>query len=279
MKHLSVIISVLFSILCIGCSKEDFNDGKINDVQNKHSLRLLVYTPTSETVLSTDLPGNIEAYLFKEGVLSDVYKNLTVDKNGYTTISSLAEGEQIYFFVNTGNLLDGITQEIGRLKEAELLATTILSASPQADGDKPVMTGKADLTGSQESTTQVLLTRAIARVDLNIADDADIQINRISMDNIHCEAFLLPQNPVSSPSGAALAKIDTTFNTPLKPGEYAGLVHLYEQVGDGIPMELHGTLEGDPVTLSLALPNTIHRNHIYKIPKIRKQSQWQSQLQ
>lgn len=56
MKHLSVIISVLFSILCIGCSKEDFNDGKTNDVQNKHSLRLLVYTPTSETVLSTDLP-------------------------------------------------------------------------------------------------------------------------------------------------------------------------------------------------------------------------------
>ena len=81
MKHLSVIISVLFSILCIGCSKEDFNDGKTNDVQNKHSLRLLVYTPTSETVLSTDLPGNIEAYLFKEGVLSDVYKNLTVDKS------------------------------------------------------------------------------------------------------------------------------------------------------------------------------------------------------
>lgn len=59
---------------------------------------------------------------------------------------------------------------------------------------------------------------AIARVDLNIADDADIQINRISMDNIHREAFLLPQNPVSSPSGAALAKIDTIFNTPLKPG-------------------------------------------------------------
>ena len=265
MKHLSVIISALFSILCIGCIKEDYDTGKTNDVQNEHSLRLLVYTPTSETVYSTELPGNIEAYLFKEGVLSDVYKNLTVDKNGYTTISSLAEGEQIYFFVNTGNLLDGITQEIGRLKENELLATTILSASPQADGEKPVMTGKADLTGSQESTTQVLLTRAIARVDLNIADDADIQINRISMDNIHCEAFLLPQNPVSSPSGAALAKIDTTFNTPLKPGEYAGLVHLYEQVGDGIPVELHGTLEGDPVTLSLALPNTIHRNHIYKI--------------
>lgn len=36
-------------------------------------------------------------------------------------------------------------------------------------------------------------------------------------------------------------------------------------MGDGIPVELHGTLEGDPVTLSLALPNTIHRNHIYKI--------------
>ncbi len=126
MKHLSVIISVLFSILCIGCSKEDFDDGKTNDIQNKHSLRLLVYTPTSETVLSTDLPGNIEAYLFKEGVLSDVYKNLTVDKNGYTTISSLAEEGQIYFFVNTGKLLNGITEEIGRLKETELLATTIL---------------------------------------------------------------------------------------------------------------------------------------------------------
>lgn len=265
MKHLSVIISVLFSILCIGCSKEDFDTGKTNDIQNEHSLRLLVYTPTSETVLNTDLLGSIEAYLFKEGVLSDVYKNLTVDKNGYTTISSLAEEGQIYFFVNTGKLLNGITEEIGRLKETELLATTISSSSPQADGEKPVMTGKADLTGSQESSTQVLLTRAIARIDLKIADDADIQINRISMDNIHCEAFLFPQNPVSSPSGAALAKIDTTFDTPLSPGEHTGLVYLYEQVGDGIPVELHGTLEGDPVTLSLALPDTIHRNCIYKI--------------
>lgn len=265
MKHLSVIISVLFSILCIGCSKEDFDTGKTNDIQNEHSLRLLVYTPNSETVLNTDLLGSIEAYLFKEGVLSDVYKNLTVDKNGYTTISSLAEEGQIYFFVNTGKLLNGITEEIGRLKETELLATTISSSSPQADGEKPVMTGKADLTGSQESSTQVLLTRAIARIDLKIADDVDIQINRISMDNIHCEAFLFPQNPVSSPSGAALAKIDTTFDTPLSPGEHTGLVYLYEQVGDGIPVELHGTLEGDPVTLSLALPDTIHRNCIYKI--------------
>lgn len=265
MKHLSVIISVLFSILCIGCSKEDFDTGKTNDIQNEHSLRLLVYTPNSETVLNTDLLGSIEAYLFKEGVLSDVYKNLTVDKNGYTTISSLAEEGQIYFFVNTGKLLNGITEEIGRLKETELLATTISSSSPQADGEKPVMTGKADLTGSQESSTQVLLTRAIARIDLKIADDADIQINRISMDNIHCKAFLFPQNPVSSPSGAALAKIDTTFDTPLSPGEHTGLVYLYEQVGDGIPVELHGTLEGDPVTLSLALPDTIHRNCIYKI--------------
>ena len=265
MKHLSVIISVLFSILCIGCSKEDFDTGKTNDIQNEHSLRLLVYTPNSETVLNTDLLGSIEAYLFKEGVLSDVYKNLTVDKNGYTTISSLAEEGQIYFFVNTGKLLNGITEEIGRLKETELLATTISSSSPQADGEKPVMTGKADLTGSQESSTQVLLTRAIARIDLKIADDADIQINRISMDNIHCEAFLFPQNPVSSPSGAALAKIDTTFDTPLSPGEHTGLVYLYEQVGDGIPVELHGTLEGAPVTLSLALPDTIHRNCIYKI--------------
>ena len=82
MKHLSVIISVLlFSVLCIGCIKEDYDIGKTNDVQNEHSLRLLVYTPNSETVYSTNLPGNIEAYLFKEGVLSDVYKNLGVDKN------------------------------------------------------------------------------------------------------------------------------------------------------------------------------------------------------
>lgn len=45
MKHLSVIISVLlFSVLCIGCIKEDYDIGKTNDVQNEHSLRLLVYT-------------------------------------------------------------------------------------------------------------------------------------------------------------------------------------------------------------------------------------------
>lgn len=265
MKHLSIALFVLFSVLCFGCSNEGFDTENTNDIQNKHSFRLLSYTPDSETILNTDLFGSIEAYLFKEGILSDVYKNLTVDKNGYITVNSLAEGEQIYFLANTGNLLNGFTQEVGQLKESELLATTTLSSSPQADGKKPVMTGKADLTISQESPTQILLTRTIARIDLKIANDADIQINKISMDNVHREAFLLPQNPVISPSGAALARIDTTFNTPLRSGEHTGLVNLYEQVGDGIPVEIHGTLEGEPVTLSLTLPDTIRRNCIYKI--------------
>ena len=85
-----------------------------------------------------------------------------------------------------------IYTEIGQVKEPNCLPRTSLPLPLLRQMEsKPVMTGKADLTEAR-SATQALLTRAIARVDLNIADDADIQINRISMDNIHCEAFLLP---------------------------------------------------------------------------------------
>ena len=117
MKHLSVIILHYFQYFASDALR------RIMILEKQMMFRMSIRSGfwsihrPSETVYSTELPGNIEAYLFKEGVLSDVYKNLGVDKNGYTTISSLAEGEQIYFFVNTGNLLNGITREIGRLKE------------------------------------------------------------------------------------------------------------------------------------------------------------------
>ena len=68
MKHLSVIISVLlfFSAFCIGCIKElwylekqmMFRMSIRSGFWSIHRIRKIVY--------STNLPGNVEAYLFKE---------------------------------------------------------------------------------------------------------------------------------------------------------------------------------------------------------------------
>jgi len=80
-----------------------------------------------------------------------------------------------------------------------------------------------------------------------------IHITRISNDYVHCEAFLLRIITVSLQFGAGLAYIDPTCSSTWELCEYAGLVYLYEHVSDGIPVELDGTLEGDPVTLSPAV--------------------------
>lgn len=261
MKYLSIVLLVLLSVLCFGCSNEDFDTGSI---QGKYSFRLMTRTQNSETAFNYDLVGSLDAFLFKDGVLSGIYKDLTVTEDGNFTISSVAEGDRIYFLANTHGLLNEAALKVG-LTETELLAMKMTSFSPQANGEKPVMTGKVDLPTVQ-SPPVVSLKRAIARIDLKIADGADIQINSMSMGNVCREAFLFAQKPVASPSDAKSAKIEMAFDdNPLKSGEHKGVVYLYEQAGDGIPVTVHGAVEGTPVSLSLTLPAAILRNTIYKM--------------
>lgn len=252
MKYLSITLSILFSVLCAGCSDEDM----VQNTQGAYTFSFTTRAEGSEDSLDRNMVSSLHAFLAKDGVVSEVYKDLTLT-DGKVTIESSAGGDRIYFVANPP-----IDQVTSGLTEEQLL--TLSTRTSIGDGKTPLMTGKADLPVAQKNAV-VSLKRAIARIDLEIiAGDAEIQINSIGLKNLLSHAYFFPQEPIASPSGATSQTANLSYE-PYTPGKYEGVFHLFEQVGDPIQVRFEGTLNGAAVTLSLELPATIRRNSIYKM--------------
>lgn len=263
MKHFYIIILFLLCALYSGCTPNDLDEGGA-DSPDRFTFRLHGYASNAASAFDMAQVESVDGYSFREGVPVGIYKDLPVDKDGHATIKQSREGERFYFLANAAGIVDEASLQNGALTESGLLATVIKAESPLADGQKPFMTGMCDLTG-ENKRMEVVLKRSIARIDLNIAAGADIQIKNIRMESVRRDAFLFPQEPVASPADAQSGPIDLSYETALTTGEHEGLLYLYEQAGEGIPVLLEGLVNGVEATMKAILPPVIKRNFIYRI--------------
>ena len=130
---------------------------------------------------SSELPSENEvrdmrAYLFEDGVLSEVYENI-VEKNGIYTLPVDYLRGHLYFVANGGLG----TPAIGELDEASWLESTV-----GMDNGETVrfLAGQLDLeayTGATE--IPLTLKRGVARVDLHI-DSAGIKVHQLKLRNV-----------------------------------------------------------------------------------------------
>lgn len=262
MKHFYIIILFLSSALW-GCTPNDLNEGGA-DSPDRFTFRLHGYASNIASAFDMAQVESIDGYSFKEGVLVGIYKDLPVDKDGHAVIKQSRDAERFYFLANAAGIADEALLQKGVLTESMLLAMVIKAESPLADGQKPFMTGMCDLTGNNKRM-EALLKRGIARIDLNIAEGTDIQIKNIRMESVRRDAFLFPHEPVASPADALSGEIDLPYETALGTGIHEGLLYLYEQAGEGIPVLLEGTVNGVEATMKAILPPVIKRNFIYRI--------------
>ena len=248
---------MIASLAMVACS-EDQEDPYFNSGQERAVRACLA--PFMVDGESSELPSENEvrdmrAYLFEDGVLSEVYENI-VEKNGIYTLPVDYLRGHLYFVANGGLG----TPAIGELDEASWLESTV-----GMDNGETVrfLAGQLDLeayTGAAE--IPLTLKRGVARVDLHI-DSAGIKVHQLKLRNVADLGFVFPGDEVTTPPSAEKVDLDAGFTEPVVQTT-RGIFYIYEQRNDHLTVELSVSVgdQVEPKTLTAALPFTLRRNAV-----------------
>ena len=251
-------LAMIASLAMVACS-EDQEDPYFNSGQGRAvraCLAPFMVDGESSELPSEDEVRDMRAYLFEDGVLSEVYENI-VEKNGIYTLPVDYLRGHLYFVANGGLG----TPAIGELDEASWLEST---AGMDNGETVRFLAGQLDLeayTGATE--IPLTLKRGVARVDLHI-DSAGIKVHQLKLRNVADQGFVFPGDEVSTPPSAEKVDLDAGFTEPVIQTT-RGIFYIYEQRNDHLTVELSVSVgdQVEPKTLTAALPSTVRRNAVY----------------
>ena len=149
---------------------------------------------------------SLQAYLFVNGKLEKIYKDIEVETDGTAKVPVTAKGT-VYFLAGTppDTGLEGMTEGMSLINDFLSATTAVLK-----DGEKPVLfySGKVEIGSS--SSNEVVLRRSIAQLDLKIPAGANIKVTKILLDNVPLQTTLIDGNP----NGATLPTSTRTIIFP-----------------------------------------------------------------
>lgn len=263
-KYNLLFFIFLVIIHLVSCSKDDRSETRSGE-EAIHKIRFKkVAYVTGGTVATvgqntvTDLHG----YLFKDSVLRKVYPDLTLNAEGICAIEVIrSKDTHLYFLANTTGLAD-TDFEVDAMTERDFLnVATIEGSGPSVS--QSFMTGMLDISLITELEPEVLLTRGFARMDIHISADEQVSVEGVEIENLAKSSYLFAHMPVVSPDGATKGKFEMTY-APGISHTYEGVCYLYEQPG-GQTVVLETRVQGVKNELKVQLPESIRRNHIYRI--------------
>lgn len=267
MKRLIFFIFPIFCLCFSGCTavEEDAaeNGGSLRGV----TFEMGMHTSSAAAPFDAEQVRELDGYLFdKNGMLTKVYKGLVAGADGHAELQvPYFLGEQLYFIANAAGLLPEDRIQAGIMSEAEFRNLVLESETPLADGNHPLMTAEYTLTGTDTPRPTVRLTRAQARIDVEVVADEGVQVDSIAIGDLRQTAYLFPQDRVQSPPGSPSGRWSGRYDPALTSGLHAGICYLYEQASDGFPLYVFTTINGVSSKLTASLPAEIRRNTIYKI--------------
>lgn len=258
----SILLLFLSLFLLASCEKGE------NDIPASKSnvlLRIGAIGTGSSVLADSHQFSDLSGYLFVEGVLTEIYPELSVAEGGFVEGMTIAgnPGAHLYLLGNTSNVLDVGGFIKGTLKEADFKKTVITAVALPDNGVYPVMTAWTELKGQTVSTpVELMMVRAFARLD--IEPESGVLIEEVALANAAHSAYLLAQEPVNTPEGSKRGRLLKKYSTPLDQKE-EGLFFLYEQVTKESVVTITATIEGVKNVLTVALPDVIKRNLVYNI--------------
>lgn len=208
------------------------------------------------------LPGednvsNLQACLFENGELTEIYSQFTKENNQYVLQTNKKSGH-LYILGNTSGQVDLEALKAEGITEEQWLHTTL----SHTDDNTPFFSGMTDLGKSSDNTLALELARGLARFDLSIQSDRSIQVKRIVFKQMAQQAFLFSQNPVSAPANAEKKDKEIEFAQALEK-DTQGIAYVYEQNGTDLKACVNMLSNGKETTLETSLPSTIKRNTVY----------------
>lgn len=273
--HLKKYIQLfgILSAVCLvsACSNEDIpkNEDTPNDENGSVPVRTVnasikAFQMEGET---SSLPGedsisDMQACLFEEGVLTTVYTEFSKKESQYVLQTDKSSGH-LYLVGNTDGQLDLQAMKEQKITEEDWLKTTLNYTHGNVHAPE-FFSGMLDLGKSSESTLHMDLERGSARFDLSLPANSSLQVKEIVFTHIAQQAFLFPQNPVSSPENTTWEDESIEFPETLKTSTQ-GVAYLYEQNGTDVKAQVSIVKNGKETTVESSLPSTLKRNTVYTL--------------
>lgn len=228
------------------------------------SLRMATLDGSAVGAVDAGKIKELYGYLFENGILTEVFKNLSVAEGGLVKGMSLPDKPEarLYFLANAGNQ-ENIKKLAPGVKEEDFKKLTFTSEPLPEQGAEWLLSG-ARLVGDllKDAQTFFFLTRGFARFDVEPAPG--VKILDVKMSEVAQSVYVFGQEPVQLPADTSYGRLEKTYETPLAERQ-DGVFYLYEQKGEKIEVEITADVDGVKNKLKAALPNTIKRNHLYNL--------------
>ena len=209
------------------------------------------------TLPEEDNVSNLQACLFENGELTEIYSQFTKENDQYVLQTNKKSGH-LYILGNTSGQVDLETLKAEGITEEQWLYTTL----SHTDDNATFFSGMTDLGKSSDNTLALELARGLARFDLSIQANRSIQVKRIVFKQMAQQAFLFSQNPVSAPANAEKKDKEIVPAQALEK-DTQGIAYVYEQTGTDMKACVNMLSNGKETTLETSLPSTIKRNTVY----------------
>ena len=216
------------------------------------------YTGSGQTIDGENEITDMRACLFEEGVLTQIFENLS-SAGGKYSLPVTAEEGTLYMLANTAGMLD--LEGMKGCSESEWLKTTL----PLKDGKAvSFFTGKLELGTQVQGEQALMLKRGIARFDLSVS--GNIAVSSLTLKNVAQTVYLFPQEgKVESPENVDRSDVTVRFDEALMTSA-SGVLYVYEQENDELEIWVEAIVDGKSTTLVKALEEkALKRNAIYTL--------------
>lgn len=271
MKIKTIVTSVAIStsVILSSCTK---GDGPL-DVPGGSKVAYVKTTPVSFAGGgSLDLEGeneikDMQACLFQDGVMTQVYEDLTSTDAGYGLQVDRLEG-RLYMLANLSGKIDLNTMLLSSTSEEDFFKTAIDMGS---DGNTVnFFTGVVELSGPDTYSYTAGMERGVARFDLAVTSGSQpVKVKKIEVTNVAQKGYLrTPSEGVSTPDAAGSSSVTVEFDEPVTDASQ-GFLYLYEQKNTGMQIIVTVEAAGQEKILTKSFSGDINRNTVYAI-KVNK---------
>ena len=272
-KFMGIALATMFILSCSN-NGDDPTTGNGDNNSNGEpqqaviTTRLATFEGNGQIVEGENDINDMQACLFENGILTQVFKNLTPADGGYT-LSLNRYGGNLYMLANTANVIN-----LDQLKEKAITETDWLKTVFPVQNSKAThfFTGMLTLDGETQDGASLPLTlkRGVARFDVVINVAGSASVKSLTLTNVAQSTYLFPQEKAPfSPENIIRKDTVCAFNEPLAQSTPV-VLYVYEQ--DNAEMEISAEISfdgGASKILTKPLEGALKRNTIYTIT-IRK---------
>lgn len=215
-----------------------------------------------------DLPeessiSTLDACLFENGKIKNIYTNLTGTEGNYS-ISTSSTGN-LYMVANTHNAIN-LSQLLADSISEDTWKKQVITAS--SGKQNMFFGGMITLNGAATSATPqpITLVRGLARFDLSVNVSGSASIKSVTFTNLAQSGYLFAQADTAvSPQQVLYRDTTVTFPAGLSHSQNA-ILYAYEQANAGVEVKVEVAFDGHSTqTLTGKMEGGFKRNHIYTI--------------